>query len=756
MPEAWFPDERIGPYRVVREIGRGGMGVVYLARREDESGPGLVAIKVIRRGMDSDEILARFRRERRLLAAMKHPNIAMLLDGGALEDGRPYLVMEYVEGRRIDEHCETHRLSVQERLRLFALVCQAVHHAHRNLVVHRDLKPGNIIVTAEGVPKLLDFGIARIVNPDLADFGVDPTRTELRLMTPEYASPEQVRGEPVSAASDVYALGVLLYELLTGHRPYRLRTRLHAEMERVICQVTPAKPSDAVTKEMAAPLEEAALSEAPTADSAEFAARAEKESGSGSHATGTRRTAALSVPESRRLRRALQGDLDNIVMMALRKEPQRRYPSADAMAEDIFRHLRNLPVRARQDTMPYRFAKFVRRNRAGVAAAAVVALSLAAGGVASTIGLVRAQRAEAAARTEARIAQAAEGFLVETLESADPSIGGPEARVADALRAGSPRIDQQFADDPAVRAAVHLVYGRVHRALGRHADAERHFTSARDAAREAGDRAAQSEALLGLGAALFDLGRDDESEQALAAAVTIGGAEAAAAQAAQRRAAAMSLHNTGDLAEAEREYRAALAMERAADPQGVGVAEVMDLLGRMLIDAGRVAEAAPFVTEALERKRRLFKRDHAGTAFTLLTLGYLRHAEGDLQAAAEAYRESCRMRVRMNPGDANPNVMLAKMELAGLLEDAGDSLRTSDDTALLADYSPDRLGGLRWVEAVSLRNRACIRWRSGRIEPANALFQRSIEAAERAGGDGGAVQAAHTRRVWGDLRAAAE
>ena len=355
--------ERIGPYRVIHKIGEGGMGVVYLAVRDDDKFKRHVAIKLLKRGMDTAAVLRRFELERQLHAAMNHPGIARIYDGGETDDGLPYLVMEYIEGQPIDDYCDVHRLRIAERLELFSQVCSAVHYAHQNLVVHRDLKPSNILVTKDGVPKLLDFGIAKLLNPELALIISDPTAPELRVMTPEYASPEQVRGNPITTATDVYSLGVLLYELMSGHRPYHLRSRIRAEIERVICEEEPEKPSTSISR-----IEEDQSQPPDTTKS-------------------ITPESVAKVREGRpdRLRRRLRGDVDNIVLLAMRKEPQRRYASAKQMAEDIQRHLDGLPVIARANTFGYRFWKFVRRHRAGVAAGVIMALLLVGGIITTSV-----------------------------------------------------------------------------------------------------------------------------------------------------------------------------------------------------------------------------------------------------------------------------------------------------------------------------------------------------------------------------------
>ena len=356
---------RIGPYQIVEEIGHGGMGTVYRAVRADDQYRKEVAIKVVRGGLGDEFRLHRFLSERQILANLDHANIARLLDGGATEDGRPYVVMEYVEGRPIDEYCDQGKLPVPERLKLVRTVCSAVAYAHQRLVIHRDIKPVNILVTKDGDPKLLDFGIAKILDPE--DTGVDQTVTVMRLMTPEYASPEQVRGEPITTASDVYSLGVVLYGLLTGRRPYGPASRVPRDIVQAVIETEPEKPSASVTR-----------AETVTAQSV----------------SETRD----EIPE--KLQRRLRGDLDNIVLKALRKEPERRYASVEQFSEDIRRHLEGLPVIARPDTFFYRSGKFVKRHKASVAAAITVLLTLIVG-LAITVHetyIARAERAKAEER----------------------------------------------------------------------------------------------------------------------------------------------------------------------------------------------------------------------------------------------------------------------------------------------------------------------------------------------------------------------
>jgi serine/threonine protein kinase len=369
---------RIGPYQISEALGQGGMGTVYRAVRADDQYQKQVAIKLVRSGFDSRIAQARFKSERQILATLEHPNIARLLDGGATDEGSPYFVMELVDGRLIDKYCDAHKLSILKRLRLFRTVCSAVQYAHQNLVVHRDLKPANILVTPEGVPKLLDFGIAKILDAKSFPLGAEPTVSFLRMLTPQYASPEQLRGEAISTASDVYSLGVVLYILLTGHTPYKLDGLSPEAIARVVCEQEPARPSAAVER-----IEEAAD---PDGDS-RVPITPEVVS-----------TARATSPH--RLIRRLTGDLDNIVLKALRKESQHRYSSVEQFSEDIRHHLEKLPVVARKDTLRYRTGKFVRRNRVGVASAALLLLSLC-GGLATTLWeahVARLERAKAERR----------------------------------------------------------------------------------------------------------------------------------------------------------------------------------------------------------------------------------------------------------------------------------------------------------------------------------------------------------------------
>jgi eukaryotic-like serine/threonine-protein kinase len=343
--ENFWVGRRVGPYQVVEQIGAGGMGEVYRAFRADDQYKKVVALKFVRAGQYSSEVFSRFKNERQILAGLDHPNLAKLLDGGTSDEGMPYFVMELIEGRPITEYCDEHKLSTRERLGLFLQVCTAVHYAHQRLIIHRDIKPGNILVTADGIPKLLDFGIAKIVESG-PEAEMPATLTGFRVLTPRYASPEQIQGEAMTIATDVYSLGVVLYELLTGRSPYESMNGSTQDFAREVCEKEPQKPSSAVLR---------------------------------SHGAGKGKAGEFRGISSEKLRKRLRGDIDNIVLMALRKEPSRRYASANDLGEDIRRHLESVPVRARNDSVWYRTTKFVARHKAAVAASVFMVIAMMTG-----------------------------------------------------------------------------------------------------------------------------------------------------------------------------------------------------------------------------------------------------------------------------------------------------------------------------------------------------------------------------------------
>jgi len=436
---------RVGAYRIVRQIGSGGMGSVYEGIRDDDQFQHRVAIKVIRRGMDTGRTLQRFHQERQILARLQHPNIAALLDGGVTDDGRPYFVIEYVDGAPLLEYCDQRRLGIRERIGLLRQLASAVQSAHQNLVVHRDLKPGNVLVTAAGDVKLLDFGIAKLLDDSTE--GVTQTDPGSRIYTPEYASPELIRGQPVGVGVDVYAMGVLGYELLAGTRPFLRGEGGLAALEQAIQEDEPRRPSSAVDAQAAAARGESLKS----------------------------------------LRRRLAGELDNVILMALRKDPARRYPSVAALRDDLRRYLDGLPVAAQPDRLGYRVRKFIGRHRTVVGLSAVVVMALIGAIMVTTD---QARRADAAAQTAERErtrTAAVNRFVVEMLAQTDPGTARSAATVAEVLDRAAHDAGRQLAAEPELERAVRATLGQTYLSLGRYDEAKREFTRALElaAARDA-------------------------------------------------------------------------------------------------------------------------------------------------------------------------------------------------------------------------------------------------------------------------------
>jgi len=416
--------KRVGAYRIIREIGQGGMAVVYLGERADRNYRKQVAIKMVKPGIGTEQVLQRFLNERQTLAALDHSNIVKLLDGGS-EDGAPYLVMEYVEGLPIDQYCDLNKLSIDDRLRLFRSVCSAVQYAHQNLVIHRDLKPGNILITKEGLPRLLDFGIAKLLNPECWQTPL-VTRIDGRPMTPEYASPEQVRGGAVTSATDIYSLGVLLYEILTGHRPHETDDISWREIERLVCESEPTRPSTRVSTDR----------------------------------DHLKETAELRLTEPNQMVRRLRGDLDWITMKALEKDPSRRYATVSEFSADIGRCLSHEPVLARPASAAYRARKYVRRHPVGVSVAAGLVLLLAGFAGTQAFELRRITR-------ERDRANRVTGFMEGMFKVSNPSEArGNSITAREVLDKASKDIDAGLAQDPELQAQMMHVMGDVYRDLG--------------------------------------------------------------------------------------------------------------------------------------------------------------------------------------------------------------------------------------------------------------------------------------------------
>jgi eukaryotic-like serine/threonine-protein kinase len=602
---------RIGPYRILREIGRGGMGAVYLAERDDDQFRKRVAVKLLPAWSATDEHrVRRFIEERQILAALEHSDIARLLDGGVTVDGLPWFAMEYVEGMPIDRYCDTHGLTIEQRLALFRRVCGAVAYAHRNLVVHRDLKPGNILIDTDGGVKLLDFGIAKLLG---GEAGAELTQTRDRVMTPLYASPEQVRGGPVSTTSDIYALGVLLHELLTGHDPYRLRSREPYDVARAILEEEPERPSVSAGR-----------------------------AGTGHDVDGIARARATT---SVRLRRRLEGDLDSIVVTALDKNPARRYRSVEQLEADVQRHLTGLPVAARGDSRVYRARKFVRRHRAGVVVGATFSLVVVGFAVITGIQAVRIRAEAERVAAERAAAETAVQYVSTTLQEAVPSprdTRGVDAR--EYLDNAAARIDSALPGQPAARARLMFEMGRVYHRLGVD-DRAQHFLEASLALQRALYPAGHPDlatTLNALGAVLLDRRDVDGAERAFNEALGLRarllgpthgqGARTFNGLAAVRR-------RQGRAADAESLALKALSIDqRRPGDNRADVAQSLRSLGQALADRGDGEEARRRYQESLALLRQVLPEEHPDVAGTVFDLAAAFKQSGDTAKADSLFR----------------------------------------------------------------------------------------------------------------------
>jgi serine/threonine-protein kinase len=660
---------QVGAFRLVELISRGGMGEVYLAERADGQFEQRVAVKLLRAGFDGAQAIARFRAEREILARLEHPHIARLLDGGVTEEGLPFLAMEYVHGEPITRFCEARKRSIEDRLRLFVDVCRAVHFAHRSLVVHRDLKPSNILVTGHGEVKLLDFGIAKLLEEGAAEAA---TRTGLLLLTPEYASPEQVRGGAITTATDVYALGLLLHEILTGERAQPIAELSPAGVERAVCDQVPKRPS---------------------------------------------------ATTSERLSRRLRGDLDTIVAQALHKDSTRRYASAEGLADDILRHLARRPIRARADSLGYRTGKLLRRHRLAAAASAAVVAALLAGLLLAVSGLVRARRAEAEVRREAEISRQVSDLLIGIFKVNDPGEARGETVTArELLDRGAERVREQLASQPAVQGNLLRTIGRAYSELGLYERAQGLYESdlavrrslhgqehpevaaslvlLADVANRRGESArAEQLALRALAIQERTLGPENlETAKTLA---TLGVASSLLGDFASARArlerslaiqekalgpnhpdlagilnnVAILLWRIGDLRGARPLYERALAiLQRQHGERHPALAATLNNLALVELQAGRLEEARALHERALAIRRVLFTPDHPDIAESLNNLGNVRLQQGDLAQARSMFEQALAIRERAL-GPDHPLVGATLYNLGLVLAKLGDPVR---------------------------------------------------------------------------------
>ena len=605
----------LGPYRILREVGRGGMGSVFEALRVDGDFQKRVAIKTITHAHPG--LLRRFSRERRILARLEHRNIAMLIDGGVLPGGAPYFAMEFVEGEPIDDYCESRALPLEQRLQLMRQVCGAVHFAHQNLVVHRDLKPGNILVAADGTVKLLDFGIAKLIAPDDDSSAPDVEQTDLGVgpFTLAYASPEQVRGEAVTTASDVHALGAVLFKVVTGRHPWR------------------------------------------TADMSPAALR--------------QRVLDTSAPAA-----GHGADLDAVLGRALHKEPARRYASVEQFGEDLRRLIARLPVQARPDSVGYRLSTFVRRHRVAVAAGATAVAALVTATVVSVRQARIAELERDRARVEAAKASRVTTFVQEMFRAADPREARPDITVAEALAVAARRADSSLAAEPEILSAVQTAIGLSYLGLGRYDDARPRLQKALELRRNLGPSAERD-----LAASLRNLALLYSEHGELAPAESLFTASLAAYRGLVRpdsAGLALVLNDMsdlqqykGDLAGAELSQREALAIRIALDgPRSTPVATSLNNLGVILGQQGKWAAAESLHRQAVEIEVERHGAQHPDVASGLNTLAFAVQTQGRSAEAESLYRSALAIREKAL-GSGHPETARTHMNLGWLLHDVG-------------------------------------------------------------------------------------
>ncbi|MEM8557164.1 MAG: serine/threonine-protein kinase [Bacteroidota bacterium] len=637
--------QEVGPYRLVREVGRGGMGTVWLAERADGLFEQRVAVKLLRTGVLGPDAERRFAAERRILASLDHPHIARLLDGGVTDAGQPYLVMEYIEGQPLTTYARTKQLRLDERLALFRTVCETVAFAHQNLVVHRDLKPSNILVaeSADGRPvvKLLDFGIAKLLAEDEDE---PVTRTGQALLTPEYAAPEQVRSGTITTATDVYALGVVLYELLVGHRPYAIEDHSALAVERAVLEATPIRPSTAVRS-------------------------ATQDQASAGHSTAT------DPSTTERWARRLRGDLDTIGLKALRKEPERRYRAAADLADDLRRWAEGLPVTAQPDTTAYRLRKFVQRHRVGVAAGAAFALALVLG-LAGT--LWQARVAQMQAERSERVLTFLEGMIAEG--GADE--GDPDTPIGEVIRQAADRVDREFEDDPVVASRVFSTLAAAFYSLGLGEETAQTAQRALDVLPNDYDGPARGRALMTL--AVSEEYTDFEAVVArLQDALTHLKDPADAALRAEALAALGDAHAAagGPYDAAEAAFHESIRLYRNLDHPDLFLA--LNGLALVHLNTGDLDAAKPLLDEAVALMRAYYDGPHYILAVTLSNLAAYHSLTDATAEAIPLIGESLAM-LQATLGPEHPHTISTQMQYAGELMTDGRpaEARVEADSAL--------------------------------------------------------------------------
>ncbi len=687
---------RVGPYRVVSILGHGGMSTVYRGERDDSQYQQTVAIKVLQVATLHPHLRNRLHSERHILATLDHSCIARLIDSGDLEDGTPYLVMDHVDGESIDAYCDSRTLFIRERIELFIAVCGAVHYAHRNLVVHRDIKASNIFVTHEGTPKLLDFGIAKLLAPESLSHTVPVTRLQERILTPENAAPEQILGRPITTATDIYALGVLLYQLLTGRSPYRLLSYSQLQLERAICMDEPVRPSQNVI------------------------AKFKGESDADRSRISDRR--GLSP---QRLRARLNGDLDAIIAMAMRKEPDRRYPSVEALSEDLQRHLLGQPVRARQGDWRYNTAKLLRRNLIGVVATLAVFLGLVAIAGMTLWQNHRLGIARDAAAQERDRAQQVSAFLVDVFSQADPyNAQGHEATAKDLLDRGAERISGNANLQSEVRTQLLESIGLAYRRQGLNERAIPLFEQAVSIRRGAHppDNRSLAAALANLALALNGAGHLVSAEAYMQQAVALAqsGDSARSADTADILVQyGHFLQNAkSDLERATQCFLDALAIYRSLPgDQHLSIASTLSALAGAAIWSGDYVKGEQYQREALNLFRTSVSRNYPDHAVALAGLGYILSQRGKYAEAEQTLNEALEIE-RSVFGPDNQWIASIEADLGTVYEREGEPLRAMASTEDALRITTNRLGAGHYMTGYYLDSLAYLYLKANNLNAA--------------------------------------
>ena len=707
-------EKRLGPYELDRVLGSGGMSVVYLGRRRDGAFEQDVAIKVMRHPGRHPDLVRRFRIERQILANLRHPNIGRILDGGVTSSGWPYLVMEKVDGLPLNDHCAQYDLDLRARLELFDQVCAAVHHAHQRLVVHRDLKPSNILVTRDGHVKLLDFGIAKLLDDETGTYDqtVPLTETGLRLFTPDYGAPEQVKGDPITTATDVYALGVLLYELLAGERPYRLQGRRASDIERIVCEEDPAPPSTTAVR-----------TGAPNRPHTRSHTRADTQ-------------ADTQIDTMARARRdQLRGDLDTICLKALRKEPERRYASAQDLASDLERYRQGQPVSARPATARYRLSKFVRRNRLGVAATSAVVLLSLGFAVTATVQEAQTARAREHALREAATATEIKDFVLSLFRASDPYASRADTlSVADLLDRGEQRTTE-LANQPAVRAEMLSVIATAQRNLGHFDRAASIYEGALRVMEDADltDDDLYSAIRSDYGSTLMELGVPEDALALQQASLDIrrrvfGDDDPRTAR--SFNAVGRTLQELGRFDAAESSMVRALEIFERHDDSTRERVTVRNNLATIRAEHGDFASAVQLTRTILEERIAMYGSDHPRVAETYQNLGVFCRRLGKNAEAEAHYRESLRIKRIVLPED-HPSTARTLDNLAIAIGVQGRYDECEDYFLQALAMRKELLGEDHPRVASSYSNLSTLMGRKGDPEGAERYSRRAVETFRR-------------------------